>query len=117
MIRFACHALFGTGLLLVYLGAARADDKIDFNRDIRPILSDKCFACHGPDTSKLKAKLRLDVRDVAIKRGAIVPGKPEESELVRRTQSTDDQERMPPPASKKTLTAAEKDLLKKWVAS
>src|SRR6516164_5611856 len=72
MIRSARCYVAWSGVAVFLVGsAARADDKIDFNRDIRPILSDKCFACHGPDTSKLKAKLRLDVRDVAIKRGAI----------------------------------------------
>ena len=91
--------------------------KIDFNRDIRPILSNKCFACHGPDTTKLKGKLRLDVRDIAIKKGAVVPGKPAESELVRRINAADADERMPPAKSNKTLTAAEKDLLKRWIAA
>jgi hypothetical protein len=109
-------AAFALAALLVP-AAVRANDRIDFNRDIRPILSDKCFACHGPDTSKLKGKLRLDVRDLAIKKGAIVPGKPDQSELVRRVQSADPEERMPPVKSNKTLTAVEKELLKKWVAS
>ena len=63
---------------------------LSFNRDVRPILSDNCFACHGPDKGNRKAELRLDLRDTAIKPGrsgetAIVPGKPEASELVRRT--------------------------------
>src|SRR5579864_7756878 len=101
-------AALPTFALVLAVGTTRAQDKIDFNRDIRPILSDKCFACHGPDTSKLKAKLRLDLRDVAIKKGAIVPGKPGDSELVRRVTSADPDERMPPPMSNKTLTTAEK---------
>src|SRR5262249_32214153 len=110
-----CSAL--AALLLAPAGAAPAQEKkIDFNRDIRPILSDKCFACHGPDTTKLKGKLRLDLRDVAVKRGAIVPGKPDESELVRRIHAGDPDQRMPPPASNKTLTAAEKELLTRWIA-
>ena len=71
--------LFASVLLL-----AGAGEKIDFNRQVRSILADKCFACHGPDTAKVKGKLRLDVRETAIGRGAIVPGKPEESELVSR---------------------------------
>jgi hypothetical protein len=96
---------------------AWGQSKVDFNRDIRPILSDKCFACHGPDTTKLKRKLRLDVRDVAIKKGAIVPGKPGESELVRRIHAADAEERMPPVKSNKTLTAVEKDLLQRWIAA
>ena len=89
--------------------------KVDFDRDIRPILSGKCYACHGPDTSKVKAKLRLDQRDIAIKRGAIVPGKAGESELVRRIHSADPEERMPPAASNKTLSAEEKQLLTRWI--
>src|SRR5436305_10262562 len=102
---------------LLFPSAAPAQSKIDFNRDIRPILSDKCFACHGPDTTKLKGKLRLDVRDVAIQKGAIVPGKPDDSELVRRINAADAEARMPPPQSNKTLTAVEKDLLKRWIAA
>lgn len=102
---------------LLLPATALAQSKIDFNRDIRSILSDKCFACHGPDTTKLKGKLRLDVRDLAVKKGAIVPGKPADSELVRRIDAADAEERMPPPKSNKTLTAAEKDLLKRWIAA
>ena len=89
--------------------------KVNFDRDIRPILSGKCYACHGPDTSKVKAKLRLDQRDIAIKRGAIVPGKADESELVRRIHAADPDERMPPAASNKTLSAEEKQLLTRWI--
>jgi hypothetical protein len=96
---------------------ASAQSKIDFNRDIRPILSDKCLACHGPDTTKVKGKLRLDVRDVAVKRGAIAPGKPDESELVRRIHASEVEDRMPPPMSNKVLTAGEKDLLARWIAA
>ena len=66
---------------------ALAAAQIDFNRDVRPILSDTCFTCHGPDEAKVKSKLRLDVRDLALKPAksgaiAIVPGKPDESELL-----------------------------------
>src|SRR5215470_2546235 len=79
-----------------------ADDKLDYSRDIRPILADKCFACHGPDAKQRQAGLRLDQRDEALKRlesdaVAIVPGQPEASALVRRVVSKDDDERMPPP--------------------
>lgn len=113
-----CIAVLATfAAFTAFAGPASAQSKIEFNRDIRPILSDKCFACHGPDTTKLKGKLRLDLRDVAVKKGAIVPGKPDESELVRRIHATDGEERMPPPKSNKTLTAAEKDLLKRWIAA
>src|SRR5689334_23861032 len=80
---------------------------IEYNRDIRPILAANCFACHGPDSASRKADLRLDQREVAVKMSAINPGEPEQSELVRRIHSTDADERMPPPASKKTLTQDE----------
>lgn len=115
--RIVALASFALFTLFTGTDAAQAQGKIDFNRDIRPILSDKCFACHGPDTSKLKGKLRLDVRDSAVKKGAIVPGKPNESELVRRVHAADPDERMPPPQSNKTLTVPEKELLKNWIAS
>ncbi|HLN28746.1 MAG TPA: PSD1 and planctomycete cytochrome C domain-containing protein [Gemmataceae bacterium] len=94
--------------------AARAND-VNFSRDIRPILADTCFACHGPDAATRKAKLRLDQRDIAVKLGAIVPGKADESELVKRIFSEDPDERMPPAKSKKKLTAQQRELLKRWV--
>src|SRR5437867_2112517 len=81
---------------------------IQFNRDIRPILSDNCFTCHGPDTGSRKAKLRLDTReglfDATPKRGpVVVPGKPDQSELWRRITTTDPDDVMPPLKSKKEL--------------
>src|ERR1051325_1666733 len=83
--------------------------QVEFKRDILPILSSKCFACHGPDSSARKAGLRLDQREHALKKarsGAapIVPGKIEESELVRRIFSEDDDERMPPRKTGKSLS-------------
>src|SRR2546428_2190756 len=88
--------------------AARAEQKIEFNRDIRPILSDNCFACHGPDKNQRKAELRLDTEQGAFAdRGGhkvIVPGKPEQSELFRRITSTDDSVRMPKPKFGKELS-------------
>jgi hypothetical protein len=94
---------------------------IDFNRHIRPILSDKCFRCHGPDANERQAGLRLDQPDSTLAElesgtRAVVPGNPDASELVRRIYAQDDSERMPPPDSQKALTKAEKDLLKTWVA-
>jgi hypothetical protein len=107
------------GLVVVagLVARAAADDKVDYNRDVRPILSDHCFACHGPDKKQRKADLRLDVRDVALAKGAIVPAKLDESELVARIVSTDPEEVMPPPTSRKPLSAAQVDVLKRWVAS
>ena len=92
-------------------------DKIEYNRDIRPILAENCFACHGPDSASRKAKLRLDQKAVAVKRGAITPGKPDDSELVARINAPDVKDRMPPAATKKLLTSAQKDLLKRWIAA
>ncbi|MBK7406155.1 MAG: PSD1 domain-containing protein [Phycisphaerales bacterium] len=92
----------------------------DFNRDVRPILSNTCFKCHGPDSESRKAGLRLDVRDVAIGalesgRTAIVPGDVSASELVRRITSDDPEERMPPAESGKQLTPAQIETLRAWV--
>ncbi|MDZ4684120.1 MAG: PSD1 and planctomycete cytochrome C domain-containing protein [Planctomycetaceae bacterium] len=101
-------------------GGLAADDGVDFQRDIRPLLSAKCFACHGPDAEARQGELRLDLVDDATRsRGdhaAIVPGDPAKSELLRRITSTDDAERMPPPESKKTVSDRERDLLKRWIA-
>lgn len=93
-----------------------AEDRVQFNRDIRPILSDNCFACHGPDKSNRKAELRLDLREEAVARKAIVAGQPAQSGLIERIVSDDAEERMPPPASRKTLTARQQELLKRWIA-
>src|SRR3989454_6988331 len=96
--------------------AATAAHKISYNRDIRPVLSDNCFFCHGPDQNKRKGKLRLDVREEAIAKLAIVPGKPDESKLIQRIFTTDTDDLMPPPASHKTLTLAQKQLFRRWIA-
>src|SRR5947207_4489356 len=92
--------------------AAKPPKQISYNRDIRPVLSDKCFFCHGPDQNKRKGKLRLDLREEAIARKAFVPGKPGESELVRRIFTTDLDDQMAPRASDATLTVAQKQLLR-----
>ena len=89
---------------------------VSFNRDIRPILSDNCFFCHGPDASHRQADLRLDVREDAVAAGAIVPGKPAESTLVARINTTDVDELMPPPDSHKKLDAKQKEILTQWIA-
>src|SRR6188508_1068408 len=99
--------------LLATLAPLRAAEKaLTFNRDIRPILSDKCFHCHGPDKAKRDSGLRLDVREEAVSERdgarAIVPGKPEESDAFIRLTSHDKDETMPPPKSKlPKLTPAE----------
>ena len=98
-----------------------AESDIDFNRDIRPILSDNCFACHGPDEAQREGGFRLDRKDSAFGKAesddvVIVPGKPELSALIARIVSDDDDLKMPPPDSKKSLTPRQIGLLKKWVA-
>ena len=102
--------------------AAEAAGKLDFNFQVRPILADRCFKCHGPDEKARKAKLRLDLpetayafRDKDTGKAAVVPGHPEQSELCRRIVATDDDDRMPPPASNLSLNAEEKELLRRWV--
>jgi hypothetical protein len=95
--------------------ALRADDGIDFNRDIRPILSENCFSCHGQDATKRKAHLRLDQRAAAIDAGAIVPKDPAASELVKRVRSADPKNLMPPPKSNHRLSAEQKKLLEQWI--
>lgn len=96
---------------------------VDFNFDIKPILSDRCFKCHGPDPNNRKGDLRLDIESEALAAlksnssfHAIVPGKPDQSELVKRIYSTDPALMMPPPESNLSLNDHERDLLKRWVA-
>ena len=105
-----------TFVLLAWSPAFAAPAKIEFNRDIRPILSDNCFYCHGPDKTHREAKMRLDVRADALRKDAFVPGKPDESELVSRIFTADAEELMPPPDSNKKLTPAQRELLKRWIA-
>jgi hypothetical protein len=96
-------------------------EEIDFNRDIRPILSDNCFHCHGPDAATREADLRLDTRVGLLgddgEQGVVVPRQPDASELLRRITSDDVDQRMPPPASKLTLTPAEIAKLQAWVVA
>ena len=98
--------------------APKAKPRIEYNRDVRPILAENCFACHGPDSAARKADLRLDRRDDAVKAEAIKPGDPGDSEAIRRVLLAEDDEAvMPPVKSHKKLTAAQKDVLKAWVAA
>ncbi|MCP3696116.1 MAG: DUF1553 domain-containing protein [Planctomycetaceae bacterium] len=94
--------------------AATTGPVIEFNRDIRPILSNKCIACHGPDQKQRKAKLRLDT-EASAKESVIVPGDVNSSELVNRITSTDKDLQMPPPGSGKTLNETEISLIKRWI--
>ncbi|MBV9125914.1 MAG: PSD1 domain-containing protein [Planctomycetes bacterium] len=115
------HGLLPTMATMTMIFAAwsptlAAAPAMDFNKQIRPILSENCFVCHGPDKNNRKAQLRLDIREEAIQHGAIVPGKPNDSELVQRIFAHDDNV-MPPVKSHKQLTTAEKETLKQWIAS
>ncbi|MDB5330694.1 MAG: hypothetical protein JWP03_1845 [Phycisphaerales bacterium] len=107
----ACHFCAAVGL-------AQSAPAIDFDRDVRPILSENCYACHGPDAKRRKGELRLDTRDGAFAKtgdkAIIVPGNSAKGELVRRIAATDD-DQMPPTKSGKKLTAAQIDTLRKWV--
>jgi mono/diheme cytochrome c family protein len=123
--RMIAALLIGGAVIVVALtqaapGGAQQARAVEFNRDIRPILSDKCFACHGPDATAKKIKLRLDseaaaTADLGRGRRAIVPGQPERSELVKRITHADEAMRMPPTYSGRTLTQPEIELLTEWI--
>ena len=129
LARRACRAAlvlvaFGLAALVCLPGnhlAQAADSTLDFNRDIRPILSDRCFACHGPDAEDRQAGLRLDDRAAAVAAlesggTAIVPGKPDASEIIARVTNTDPDVVMPPPHVNKPITPAEAEILRRWIA-
>ena len=102
------------------LFARAAETSVDFARDIRPILTNSCFRCHGPDEETVEAGLQLDTRDHAMAETdsgvrAIVPGKPGDSELIARVSSADEFERMPPEDAGSKLKGAEIELLKAWI--
>ena len=103
------------GLFVLIGGTQAAPPAIDFNRDIRPLLSENCFYCHGQDGNKRQAELRLDVRDEAIEAGAIVPSAPKSSELIERIYSGDSHKVMPPPKSNRRLSLEQKKLLERWI--
>ena len=112
-------AALQAALALPVVAAAAADSPVDFDREIRPMLSENCFACHGPDESKRKAGRRLDTREgiLATKDGvtAVVPGQSEASALIQRALSHDPDEVMPPPKSGKQLTSAQIEKLRLWI--
>ncbi len=112
---------FLTLLLALALGEGRSfssdtGQSVRFNRDIRPIFAENCLLCHGPDNNRRKAKLRLDVREIALGLKAIVPGQPDKSLLVQHIFTTNADDIMPPPSTHKSLSAEEKKTLKEWIA-
>jgi mono/diheme cytochrome c family protein len=109
-------SLPASALLFALAAAAAFAAPLEFNRDIRPILSENCFQCHGPDANKRRAELRLDVRDEAVAARAFVPGKPDESDAIHRVFSADEDEVMPPPESRRVLSSEQLALLRRWVA-
>ncbi|MEK0450437.1 MAG: hypothetical protein RL088_2705 [Verrucomicrobiota bacterium] len=113
------YSSLGILLSAISAGHAAAPDQVNFNQHIRPILSDKCFSCHGFDSKHRKADLRLDTPEGAYADNdgvkAIIPGKPDESEAWKRILSKDEDEVMPPPDSHKTLNEAERALIKRWI--
>ncbi|MHC5113747.1 MAG: PSD1 and planctomycete cytochrome C domain-containing protein [Planctomycetota bacterium] len=119
-LRKVIVTVLGAGSAVAVAGA-ETPAAIDFNRDIRPILSDRCYRCHGPDEAARQAKLRLDLRDAALAargpgRAAIVPGDPDASLVMRRITSIDPDDLMPPPESNKTLSGREIELIRRWIA-
>ena len=116
--------LLAAGVLCSALTAGTASAatpaKIDFNRDIRPILSENCYTCHGPDAAKLKSNLRFDLKESALGKAksgeiAVVPGAPEKSEMIRRLTTTDPDDVMPPAKEDKALKPQQVELLKRWI--
>lgn len=118
-LMIVCKFVLAPGLLLLVSGASAESERVEFNRDIRPILSDKCFACHGFDAKTREAGLRLDTEEgaYALKDGvqAIKPGDLGGSELWDRITHSHEDEMMPPPESNKSLREEEKEVLKRWI--
>ena len=104
-----------TTVLLGLAGNCCQAADVDFSRDIRPLLSDKCFRCHGPDAGNRQGDLRLDVRSDAVAAGAINLDNPKSSELLNRITSDDPNVRMPPPSTEKVITPEETELLQTWI--
>ncbi len=109
--------LFATLLVLPLMAqAGGVEPRVNYGREVRPILSENCFYCHGQDANKRKAKLQLNTREGQRAHDAVVPCQPDKSELIKRIISTDKEEQMPPPDSHRSLTLAQKDLLRRWIA-
>ena len=113
-------ALAVGGCVLPWIEPLRAAEPVDFNRDIRSVLSNTCFKCHGPDEAERQADLRFDTREGALANleghAAIVPGQPEASEILKRITSTDPEVMMPPPGAGRRVTPQEVELIRRWIA-
>jgi mono/diheme cytochrome c family protein len=108
--------------ILFGVGAARSEEPVSYSRDIRSILSTKCFTCHGPDAEAREAGLRLDTQEDAVRMldsgsRAVVPGDPQASELLARVTTADESLQMPPPETGKTVSREEAELLRRWIAA
>ena len=119
VLRPVVYAMLGAilwGWCMPLVSVGDEPPSVNFNRDVLPILSDKCFACHGPDANKREADLRLDLREAAIEHGALLPGSPEKSSLIDRVLAEDPEYRMPPASFKvEPLTETETVILRKWI--
>jgi cytochrome c553 len=107
--------LSGAWLLTGLAGSVAASETVEYNRDIRPILAEHCFACHGADAEARQADLRLDQREALIDSGVITPGDPADSALIDRVFTDDPELMMPPAETKKPLSLEQRELLKRWV--
>lgn len=117
--RQGCWLMVAGTVLLIQTGVIQAEvpSELNFNRDIRPILAENCFYCHGQDANKRQADLRLDLRDAATKSAAIVPHDAGASGVIKRIHSQDPDTMMPPPKSNRHLSPEQKQLLERWIAS
>ena len=106
---------FISALFLLLILPVTGEEKISFDRDIQPILSENCYYCHGTDPEHREGDLRLDLRDDALDAGAIVEGKPAKSEMIARIHANDPDDLMPPPDSHRKLTTEQKNLLERWI--
>jgi hypothetical protein len=114
--RLAVSAAAAAAVTLAAHAETASPAAVDYNFHVRPILAEHCFKCHGADEKQRKGKLRLDERDAAVAKKAIVPGKPDESELVMRILTADPEDVMPPPKENHALTSDQKEILKVWIA-
>ena len=117
VLKMSCACVFA--LLLAFTNAASADEKVDFNREVRTVLANSCFTCHGPDSAERKAELRLDTLVGATRDlggyAAVVPGDAAKSEIIARLKSDDPDLRMPPADSGKQISPEQIEVLEKWI--